>query len=142
MSASASFSHGVLFLFLFLFLVSFEAEVSPSYLAACPFLLLISFFPPLPPLSFLFHQVFFQVLPSFFFFFFFHGWDLSGYSRISGFTFRKKKSGFEIHFDCDFSPFRIQTLTWSHPGESSFLPSFSYVLHSSKVAMLFPLPSC
>ena len=25
------------------------------------------------------------------------------------------KNGFEMHFQCDFSPFRVQTLTWSHP---------------------------
>ena len=22
---------------------------------------------------------------------------------------------FEMHFECEFSPLRIQTLTWSHP---------------------------
>ena len=25
------------------------------------------------------------------------------------------KNGFEMHFECDLSPFRIQTLNWSHP---------------------------
>ena len=43
-----------------------------------------------------------------------HGWDLSGYSRISGFRYlsESNKTGFEMHFEYEF---RIQTLTWSHP---------------------------
>lgn len=27
----------------------------------------------------------------------------------------KKKKGFEMDFECDFSPFWIQTITWSEP---------------------------
>ena len=44
---------------------------------------------------------------------------ISGYSRISGFKIRflseGNKNGFEMHFECERSPFRIQTLAWSHP---------------------------
>ena len=45
-----------------------------------------------------------------------HGWDFSGCSRISGFRFlsNSNKNGLEIHFEFDFSPFRIQTVTLSH----------------------------
>ena len=41
----------------------------------------------------------------------------SGYGRISGFRYftESGKNGFETHFECELSPFRIQTLTWSHP---------------------------
>ena len=43
---------------------------------------------------------------------------LLGYSRISGFRYLSDsiKNGFKIHFECEFSPFRIQILTGSHPG--------------------------
>ena len=46
-----------------------------------------------------------------------HGLDFSGYSRISGFRFLSKsiKNGVEMHFECDFVPFRIQMLTQFHP---------------------------
>ena len=42
-----------------------------------------------------------------------HRWDFSGYSRISGFRYLSKsnKNGFEMHFESEFSPIRIQTLT-------------------------------
>ena len=41
------------------------------------------------------------------------GWEYSGYSQISGVKFLSKsnKNGVEIHFECDCSPFRIQTVT-------------------------------
>ena len=44
-----------------------------------------------------------------------HGWDFSGYSRISGFRLlsENNKNGVEMHFE--FSPLRIQNLTQSHP---------------------------
>ena len=47
-----------------------------------------------------------------------HGLDFSGYSQISGFRYlsERNKTGVEMHFECDFSPFRIQTLTRSHPS--------------------------
>ena len=50
------------------------------------------------------------------------GWDFSGYSRSSGFRFllESNKNGFEMHFDGDFSPFRIQTLAWSHPWNKNW----------------------
>ena len=46
-----------------------------------------------------------------------HGWDFSGYSWILGFRYlsESNKNGFEMHFECELSPYRIQTLTWSHP---------------------------
>ena len=43
--------------------------------------------------------------------------DLSSYSldfKIRIF-FRKNKNDFELLFECELSPVRIQTLTWSHP---------------------------
>ena len=44
-------------------------------------------------------------------------WDFSGYSRISRFRClsESNENGFKVHFECEFSPFRIQMLTWSHP---------------------------
>ena len=49
-----------------------------------------------------------------------HGWDFSGHSWVLGFRYfsESNKNSFEMHFDCDFSPFRTQTLTWSHPYQS------------------------
>ena len=46
-----------------------------------------------------------------------HGWDFSGYSWISefGYLSESNNSGFEVHFECKFSTFRIQTLIWSCP---------------------------
>ena len=45
-----------------------------------------------------------------------HGWDFCSYSQISGFQFSESsKNSVEMHFECDFSPFRIQTLTQSYP---------------------------
>ena len=46
-----------------------------------------------------------------------HWCDFSGYIRISGFRFlsESNKNGVEMHFECDFPSFRIQTLTQSHP---------------------------
>ena len=45
-----------------------------------------------------------------------HGLDLSDYSRISGYRFwESNKNGVDIHFESDFSPFRSQALTQSHP---------------------------
>ena len=46
-----------------------------------------------------------------------HECNLSGYHHISGFRClsESSKNGFEVHFECEFLPFRIQTLTWSHP---------------------------
>ena len=37
-------------------------------------------------------------------------WDFSGYSWISGFRFLSEcnKNNIEMHFECDFVPFRIQ----------------------------------
>ena len=45
-----------------------------------------------------------------------HGWDFSGFSWISGFRCisGSNKNGFGMHFEVEFSPFRIQTLAWSH----------------------------
>ena len=44
------------------------------------------------------------------------GFFFSGYSRISGFGFlSKNKNGVDMCFECDFSLFRIQTLTQPHP---------------------------
>ena len=43
-----------------------------------------------------------------------HGWDFSGYRQISGFS----KEASKIAFWCEFSLFRIQTLTQSHPWTS------------------------
>ena len=47
----------------------------------------------------------------------FDGWDFSGYRQISGFRLlsESNSSGVEMHFEYDFAPFRIQTLTQSHP---------------------------
>ena len=47
------------------------------------------------------------------------GWDFPGCSQISGFRFLSGNSenGVEEHFECDFAPFRIQTLTQSHPSK-------------------------
>ena len=47
----------------------------------------------------------------------------SGYSQISGFRSLSEwsKNGFEMHFECEFSSFRIQTLAWSQ------LPPMQYV---------------
>ena len=46
-----------------------------------------------------------------------HGWEYSGYSQISGFRFLSEgnQNGVEMHLECDVSPFRIQSLTQSHP---------------------------
>ena len=46
-----------------------------------------------------------------------HGWDFSGYSWISGFKYlsENNKNGFAVHFECEFSPVKIQTSTWSPP---------------------------
>ena len=46
-----------------------------------------------------------------------HGGDFSGYNRILGirFLWESSKNGVEVHFECDFAPFRIQTLAQSHP---------------------------
>ena len=46
------------------------------------------------------------------------GWvGLFHYSPISGFRFLSEcnKNSAEVHFECEFSPSRIQTLTLSHP---------------------------
>ena len=44
------------------------------------------------------------------------GWDFSGYSQILGFRFLSEsiKNGAEMHFECDFSPFRIQMFNQSY----------------------------
>lgn len=46
-----------------------------------------------------------------------HGWDFSGHSWISGLRLlsESNKNGAEMHLECDFSPFKIQALTQSHP---------------------------
>ena len=46
-----------------------------------------------------------------------HGWDFFACSQISRFIFLSEsyKNGVEMHFECDFAPFRIQTLIQSHP---------------------------
>ena len=46
-----------------------------------------------------------------------HGWDISNYSLISGFRSLTEcnKHGAGMHFECNFSPSRIQTLILSHP---------------------------
>ena len=46
-----------------------------------------------------------------------HGWDFSGYSWISGFKYlsENNKNGFAVHFECEFSPVKIQTSIWSLP---------------------------
>ena len=61
-----------------------------------------------------------------FFSFFFSGVTRNPYISMGG-TFQvtarfqdsglseSNKNGFEMRFKCEFSPFRIQTLTWSHP---------------------------
>ena len=43
----------------------------------------------------------------------------SGNSRISGLRYLSKSNtnSIEMHFECDFAPFRIQTLTLSHTLE-------------------------
>ena len=46
-----------------------------------------------------------------------HGRDFSRYNQISRFTFltESNKNSVQLHFECVFSPFRIQTLTLSCP---------------------------
>ena len=43
--------------------------------------------------------------------------DFSDYCQISGFRYpvESSKNGVWMHFECDFSPFWTQTLTWPHP---------------------------
>ena len=45
------------------------------------------------------------------------GGDFSGYSRISRFRYlsESNQNGVEMHFECDFSHFRIQSVNWPHP---------------------------
>ena len=38
------------------------------------------------------------------------------------------KNGVEMHFECDFAPFRIQTLTQSHPRQCNIDIYFGVVL--------------
>ena len=53
-----------------------------------------------------------------------YGWDFFGYRWISGFRFPtgSSKNGVYVQFDCDFAPFRSQTLTQSHPQSCNFTP--------------------
>ena len=55
-----------------------------------------------------------------------HGWDFSGYHQISGLRFlsQSNKHGFEVHFECYFSPLRIQTAL-SYPWYMYFMLSHS-----------------
>ena len=50
----------------------------------------------------------------------FHGWDLMGHGWILGIRClsESSKDGFEMHFECDVSVLRIQTLNWSYPCHS------------------------
>ena len=65
---------------------------------------------------------------------FFHGWVFSGHSWISEFRFlsESNKNGGEMHFECDFSPFRIQTLTQSLPCCSLVVLSEQYLVPRKK----------
>ena len=42
--------------------------------------------------------------------------QFSRYSWISGFIYLSESNNneFEMHFECEFSPFRLQILTWFH----------------------------
>ena len=70
------------------------------------------------------------------------GWAFSGYSWISGFTCLSEsiRNGFGmcVNFECEFLPFRLRTLTWSHswicsnsisPPKSFFVCAFSVQIH-------------
>ena len=51
------------------------------------------------------------------------GWDLSGHSKMTGFRYlsESNRNGFEMHFESEFSPSRIQTLIWFCPWLSESL---------------------
>ena len=52
-------------------------------------------------------------------------------------SFRKQWNGFEMHYECEFSSFRSQTLTWSHPCREDWRDTKS--LGSYSACLLTPV---